>query len=288
MGQHRSHPGSDQGRDGPVHQLEHIQRILANTLNTIGDAKLTFQRNRLSFLQLQSSPVNAVVSLAGFNASNGITIPVGFGLLTGSIVNPLNNDVVIDATLTNNIVFRGNATEQMRTDSNGVQLSSSLSLPVNNAISLGNSAIAEIDAGYRIFQITNPDGASGTFRIYIGDPASFGNQVFWMSNSLIACRKPLEAGTLQTKFINTVVDTDLVFARNGVEYFRLQDVGYPLLNFTPNTSQAGIPAEYQYANVFGNRGYVDTVFVGATVAGNACIEYMRYDRSAENTFCDNR
>ena len=199
------------------------QRVLTNTINTINDADLTLHRNNFPFLQLQSSPVNTVVSLAGFNASNGLTIPVGYGLLTSSIVNQLNNDLIKDASLTNNIVFRGNATEQMRISSNGIDLSNSLALPVNRDISLGNSAIAEIDAGYRIFQITNPDGASGTFRIYIGDPASFGNQVFWMSNSLIVCRKPLEAGILQSNYINTVSDTDLVFARNGIEMMRLKN-----------------------------------------------------------------
>ena len=109
----------------------------------------------------------------------------------------------------------------MRINSNGVQFNNFVSLPVGNNLNLGDSAIAEINAGYRIFQIVNPD-PTGTFRIYIGDPVSFGNQVFWMSNTNIVCRKPLEAGSLTSNYINTTIDTDLVFARNGVEYMRLK------------------------------------------------------------------
>ena len=185
------------------------QRILTNTLNALDDSDLTFQRNGVSFLQMTSSP-NTVVSLAGLRCDNGLCVPVGQVLSVNSIVNPLNNDVIVDATLTNNIVCRANATEQMRINSSGVQFSNFISLPVGNNINVGNSAIAEIDAGYRIFQVVNPN-PTGTFRIYIGDPASFGNQIFWMSNSGIVCRKPLEAGVLTSNYINTVGDNDLVF-----------------------------------------------------------------------------
>ena len=84
------------------------QRILTNTLNSFGDADLTFQRNGVSFLQMTSSP-NTVVSLAGLRCDNGLSVPVGQFLSVNSIINPLNNDVIVDATLTNNTVF-----EQMR------------------------------------------------------------------------------------------------------------------------------------------------------------------------------
>ena len=71
------------------------------------------------------------------------------------------------------------------------------------------------------------------------------------------------------------------FAKNNVEYLRLEDVGYLLLNFTPTVSQPGILSAYLYANDFADRTYCDTVFVGADVAGDARIEYMHYDRWAE-------
>ena len=82
------------------------QRILTNTLNTLDDSDLTFQRNGVSFLQMTSSP-NTVVSLAGLRqrCDNGLSVPVGQVLSVNSIINPLNNDVIVDATLTNNIVF---------------------------------------------------------------------------------------------------------------------------------------------------------------------------------------
>ena len=192
----------------------------------------------------------------------------------------MNNDLILDATLTNNILFRANATEQMRINSNGVQFNNFISLPVGNNITLGNSAITEIDAGYRIFQITNPD-PTGTIRCYIGDTASFGNQVFWMSNTNIVCRKPLEAGTLTSNYINTTTDTDLVFARNGVEFMRLANAsaGYPILNWTNTTPSAGISSSVIFANTYTTRSEnTDTVFRGNPPAGTgARVEYVRYD-----------
>ena len=255
------------------------QRVITNTLNTLGDADLTFQRNGVSYLQMTSSP-NTIVALAGLRCDNGLSVPVGQVLSVNNIMNPLNNDVIVDATLTNNIVLRANATEQMRINSNGVQFNNFISLPVGNNINLGDSAMAEINAGYRIFQIVNPD-PTGTFRIYIGDPVSFGNQVFWMSNTNIVCRKPLEAGILTSNYINSVGDNDVVFARNNVEFFRLSNApeGYPILNWTNTTPSAGISSNIMFANTYTTRsGNTDTVFRGNPPAGTgARVEYVRYD-----------
>ena len=212
---------------------------------------------------MTSSP-NTVVSLARLRCDNGLSVPVGQVLSVNSIINPLNNDVIVDATLTNNIVFRANATEQMRINSNGVQFNNFISLPVGNNINLGDSSVAETNAGYRIFQIVNPD-PTGTFRIYIGDPASFGNQIFWMSNTGIVCRKPLEAGILTSNYINSVGDNDVVFARYGVGFFRLANApaGYPILNWTNTTPSAGISSSVIFANTYTTRSEnTDTVFRG--------------------------
>ena len=163
---------------------------------------------------------------------------------------------------------------------NGVQFNNFISLPVGNNIHLGDSAIAEINAGYRIFQIVNPD-PTGTFRIYIGDPASFGNQIFWMSNTGIVCRKPLEAGILTSNYINSVGDNDVVFARNGVEFFRLANApaGYPILNWTNTTPSSGISSSVIFANTYTTRSEnTDTVFRGNPPAGTGTrVEYARYD-----------
>ena len=211
---------------------------------------------------------------------NGLSVPVGQFLSVNSTINPLNNDVIVDATLTNNTVFRANATEQMRINSNGVQFNNFVSLPVGNNLNLGDSAVAEINAGYRIFQIVNPD-PTGTFRIYIGDPASFGNQIFWMSNTGIVCRKPLEAGILTSNYINSVGDNDVVFARNGVEFFRLANApaGYPILNWTNTTPSSGISSSVIFANTYTTRSEnIDTIFRGNPPAGTGTrVVYVRYD-----------
>ena len=104
---------------------------------------------------MTSSP-NTVVSLAGLRCDNGLSVPVGQVLSVNSIVNPLNNDVIVDATLTNNIVFRANATEQMRINSSGVQFSNFISLPVGNNINVGNSAIAETRQEHLEFTLETP------------------------------------------------------------------------------------------------------------------------------------
>ena len=230
---------------------------------------------------MTSSP-NTVVALAGVRCDNGLSVPVGQVLSVNNIINPLNNDVIVDATLTNNIVFRANATEQMRINCNGVQFNNFISLPVGNNINLGDSAIAEINAGYRIFQIVNPD-PTGTFRIYIGDPASFGNQIFWMSNTGIVCRKPLEAGILTSNYINSVGDNDVVFARNGVEYMRLAvsaGTSSPYLDFTGGGISPGISSPIIFGNIFRTRGNnTNTVFQGCDVSGFASsnFEFCRYE-----------
>ena len=166
----------------------------------------------------------------------------------------------------------------MRINSNGVQFNNFVSLPVGNNLNLGNSSLVEIDPGYKIFQITNPD-PTGTFRIYIGDPASFGNQIFWMNNTNIVCRKPLEAGSLTSNYINTTTDTDLVFARNGVEMMRLKNTPNNLLDFTDLSSGSGFTAPWVYANAFASRSpTLDTVFYGGNSAGYGRVEIFRYDR----------
>ena len=220
---------------------------------------------------MTSSP-NTVVCLAGLRCDNGLSVPVGQVLSVNSITNPLNNDVIVDATLTNNIVFRANATEQMRINSNGVQFNNFISLPVGNNLNLGDSAVAEINAGYRIFQIVNPD-PTGTFRLYIGDPVRFGNQIFWMRNTNIVCRKPLEAGSLTSNYINTTINTDLVFARNNVQFMKLTNTPNNLLDFTDVSAGAGISASWVYANAFASRSpSLDTVFYGGNSAGDGRVE----------------
>ena len=61
------------------------QRVLTNTLNSFGDADLTFQRNGVSSLQMTSSP-NMVVSLAGLRCDNGLSVPAGQFLSVNSII----------------------------------------------------------------------------------------------------------------------------------------------------------------------------------------------------------
>ena len=94
-------------------------------------------------------------------------------------------------------------------------------------------------------------------------------------------QEPLEAGILTSNYINSVGDNDVVFARNGVEFFRLANApaGYPILNWTNTTPSSVISSSVIFGNTYTTRSEnTDTVFRGNPPAGTGTrVEYVRYD-----------
>ena len=84
------------------------------------------------------------------------------------------------------------------------------------------------------------------------------------------------SGTVSTNTLNSEGDNDLVFQRNGVEYFRLDDLtGTDILNVA---NDKGVSASYVFGNRFWNRSVSsDTTFFGSNVAGDDRVEYMRWN-----------
>ena len=84
------------------------------------------------------------------------------------------------------------------------------------------------------------------------------------------------SGTVSTNTLNSEGDNDLVFQRNGVEYFRLDDLtGTDILNVA---NDKGVSASYVFGNRFWNRSFSsDTTFFGSNVAGDDRVEYMRWN-----------
>ena len=86
--------------------------------------------------------------------------------------------------------------------------------------------------------------------------------------------------TIQCNTINSNGNTDLVFERNGIEYFRLDDLtGTDILNVA---NDKGVSASYLYGNSYNNRSWsADTVFYGSNTAGTARVEYMRWNYASQ-------
>ena len=84
------------------------------------------------------------------------------------------------------------------------------------------------------------------------------------------------SGTVSTNTLNSEGDNDLVFQRNGIEYFRLDDLtGTDILNVA---NDKGVSASYVFGNRFWNRSFSsDTTFFGSNVAGNDRVEYMKWN-----------
>ena len=84
------------------------------------------------------------------------------------------------------------------------------------------------------------------------------------------------SGTVSTNTLNSEGDNDLVFQRNGIEYFRLDDLtGTDILNVA---NDEGVSASYVFGNRFWNRSFSsDTTFFGSNVAGDDRVEYMKWN-----------
>ena len=97
----------------------------------------------------------------------------------------------------------------------------------------------------------------------------------------VASKKLTYTGKFQGNTYNTNGNSDMVFERNNIEYFRLLNapVGYPILDWTNTTASAGISSSIIFANIYFTRSETqDTVFRGNPPSGTGNrVEYVRYD-----------
>ena len=111
-------------------------------------------------------------------------------------------------------------------------------------------------------------------RFYVGNSTSANLQI---TNSELTLGRVANCnGGLKSNTIDTLTDTDLIFRRNGVEYFRLDDLtGTDILNVANNK---GVSASYVFGNRLWNRSFLsDTTFFGSNVAGDDRVEYMKWN-----------
>ena len=83
----------------------------------------------------------------------------------------------------------------------------------------------------------------------------------------------------KTDAIDTKTDSDLVFKRNGIEYFRLRDLTNSVdVDIISVANDKGLSTPDLYTNEIWNRSWsFDTVFSGSYVTGDARVEYMRWN-----------
>ena len=131
----------------------------------------------------------------------------------------------------------------------------------------------DIETGKNVVRLWNK-ATTNTPVLDLGT-ATTGNQVR-LTDGVVA----INSAELRVNTINSNGVNDVVFQRNGTTFFTLQlDSGINLMNFASN---GGVSANKMYGNYFSNRSFsIDTIFEGSNTAGNARVEYMRYDFSAE-------
>ena len=218
-----------------------------DTRNSTSDFE--FRRNGTQFFRLDTSDDNIICSKE---------IVAGGGIKCNTY----------DSDGDSNVIFKRFDTSLITLNSsNQVQLSGDLSLPTSNTqyIRFPNCNIRQGVATVVYFDF-NVDTATGQYRFFID------------SNTILNLT-PLTttiSNTLEVNTINSSGDNDLVFQRNGVEYFRLDDLtGTDILNVA---NDKGVSASYVFGNRFWNRSFSsDTTFFGSNVAGDDRVEYMRWN-----------
>ena len=165
---------------------------------------------------------------------------------------------------------------------NQIELGGELKLPLTNQfITFDNCKIREGVAGLSFFDFVNED-TSGHFRFYLGaiDNANLKftlqpTQINLYDHTIINDKLEIVDGyELETNLINSNGDNDLVFQRNGTEFFRLNDQS----SLVEVAVGHAVSAPDVYANDYLNRTRQrDTVFYGSVVSADARVEYMRWN-----------
>ena len=197
-----------------------------------------------------------------------VLIGTAYELQTNAIDTVNDNDLVISR---NNIPFL--TLDKFTEDTVEKEaIICSKQLRANGNILVNNLQINQFPSGveYTDFRLHNADSI---MRFYVGNST---NANFQITNSGITLNRETTIGSVKTNTINSNGDNDLVFQRNGVEYFRLDDLtGTDILNVA---NDKGVSASYVFGNRFWNRSFSsDTTFFGSNVAGDDRVEYMKWN-----------
>lgn len=284
-----------------------LGQLKTHTVNTSGDVNMAFFRNGTQFFTLE---MDGTIKLMNFANDGGVIVNRMFGnyfsnrsyssdtvfegsnvagnareeymrynYATGvlSIAKPLSltsalKQDVIDTTGDVDLTFKRNDVEYCKLrNSAGVRL---MDFPTSGGVS------ADVMYGNLFANRTN-----GLVTIFEGsNVAGDGREEYMRYNydtGILSIAKPLSlSSALKQDVIDTTGNVDLTVKRNDVEYFSLElDGTIKLMNFA---NDGGVSVNRVFGNFFSNRSYsLDTIFEGSNTAGDARVEYMRYDYANE-------
>ena len=182
----------------------------------------------------------------------------------------------IDTVNDNDLVFNRNNVQFMRLDKfteNTLEVEAiicSKQLRANSQLRVNNLQINQFSSGvqYTDFRL---EAVDSIMRFYVGNSTSANLQ---MTNAGLELRRETTISSVKTNLIDTDGDNDLVFRRNGTEFFRLNDQS----SLVEVAVGHALTAPDVYANDYRNRTrQIDTIFYGSVVSADARVEYMRWN-----------
>ena len=195
-----------------------------------------------------------------------VIVGTAYELRTNAIDTTTDNDLVISR---NNIPFL--TLDKFTEDTVEKEaIICSKQLRANSNISVKNLQINQFSSGveYADFRLHNADSV---MRFYVGNST---NANFQITNAGISLNRETTIGSVKTNTINSNGDNDLVFQRNGTEFFRLNDQS----SLVEVAVGHAVSAPDVYANDYLNRTRQrDTVFYGSVVSADARVEYMKWN-----------
>ena len=184
-----------------------------------------------------------------------------------------------------NLVFQRNDVLYMTFNTDKAEINQPLHLANELVIDTADKLTMKpsLEGGINIFDIRNlhpvVDNPMVRFRVGEGGGETI---VCEMTDNAISFSRTVAIGTtygLKSNVINTNGDNDLIFQRNGTEYFKLSASD----NLILASDTARFSAPKVYANEFLNRTLTfDTVFYGANSTSDGRVEYMKWGRTAQS------
>ena len=195
-----------------------------------------------------------------------VIVGTAYELRTNTIDTTTDNDLVISRNNVQFLVLDKFTEDTIEKEA----IICSKQLRANAQLRVNNSQINQFSSGvqYADFRLEDVDSI---MRFYVGNSTSANLQ---MTNAGIDSRRETTISSVKTNTIDTNGDNDLIFRRNGTEFFRLNDQS----SLVEVAVGHALTAPDVYANDYRNRTrQIDTVFYGSVVSADARVEYMRWN-----------
>ena len=239
--------------------------VKTNTINTATDTDLAIQRNNVEYLRLDTALDNIV-------CSKGIVSGGRFKCNT------------LDSDGDSNVLFKRNGSDYITFNTNKIELSKSLHLANELVIDAADKLTLRpsLEGGINIFDIRklHPIVDNPMIRFRVGE-GSGDSIVCEMRNEYVSIARNVIVGAgyeLKTNTINTNGNNDMVFQIDGTEILKFRASDSLILGSDAST----FSTTKVYSNEFLNRTLsYDTVFYGANATSDGRVEYMKWNRTAQ-------